>query len=75
MLMDELLVGVGLAISGLFDLEPIRLCYLNDKLGLDAEQVRRVLDWNAIAVDTVSKAARPSIYPGRSAASPFWHPR
>ena len=34
-----------------------------------------VLDWNAIAVDTVSKAARPSIYPGRSAASPFWHPR
>ena len=31
----------GLAVSGLFDLEPIRLCYLNDKLGLDAEEARR----------------------------------
>jgi acetyl esterase/lipase len=41
MLMDELPVAGGLAISGLFDLEPIRLCYLNDKLGLDAEQARR----------------------------------
>src|SRR5581483_3812481 len=34
----------GLAISGLYDLEPIRLCYLNDKLGLDpAEAARRRL--------------------------------
>ena len=41
MLMDEPLVTGGLAISGLFDLEPIRLCYLNEKLGLDAEQARR----------------------------------
>ena len=41
MLMDEPLVAGGLAISGLFDLEPIRLSYLNDKLGLDAEQARR----------------------------------
>jgi len=41
MLMDEPLVAGGLAISGLFDLEPIRLCYLNEKLGLDAEQARR----------------------------------
>ena len=31
----------GLAISGIFDLEPIRLCYLNDKLGLDEEEARR----------------------------------
>jgi arylformamidase len=31
----------GLAISGLFDLEPIRLCYLIEKLGLDAEEARR----------------------------------
>jgi arylformamidase len=35
------LVECGLAISGLFDLEPIRVSYLNDKLGLDAEQARR----------------------------------
>jgi arylformamidase len=41
MLMDEPLVAGGLAISGLFDLEPIRLSYLNEKLCLDAEQARR----------------------------------
>ena len=41
MLMDEPLVAGGLAISGLFDLEPIRLCYLNEKLGLDVEEARR----------------------------------
>jgi len=41
MLMDEALVAGGLAISGLFDLEPIRLCYLNEKLGLDTDEVRR----------------------------------
>lgn len=29
------LVKGGLSISGLYDLEPIRLCYLNDKLKLD----------------------------------------
>jgi arylformamidase len=41
MLMEEPLVAGGLAISGLFDLEPIRLSYLNEKLGFDAEQARR----------------------------------
>ena len=41
MLMDEPLVAGGLAVSGLFDLEPIRLCYLNEKLSLDAEEARR----------------------------------
>jgi arylformamidase len=41
MLMDEPMVAGGLAISGLFDLEPIRLSYLNEKLGLDADQARR----------------------------------
>ena len=29
------------AISGLYDLEPIRLCYLNDVLGLDAAMAER----------------------------------
>jgi acetyl esterase/lipase len=38
---DEAVVAGGLTISGLFDLEPIRLCYLNEKLGLVAEQARR----------------------------------
>jgi arylformamidase len=31
----------GCAISGLYDLEPIRLCYLNEVLRLDAGQARR----------------------------------
>jgi acetyl esterase/lipase len=31
----------GLAISGLYDLEPIRLNYLNEKLGLDAPEAER----------------------------------
>jgi acetyl esterase/lipase len=31
----------GLAISGIFDLEPIRLNYLNEKLGLDEAEARR----------------------------------
>jgi arylformamidase len=36
----DLVKGVC-AISGVFDLEPVRLCYLNDVLRLDAEQARR----------------------------------
>lgn len=35
------LVKGGCGISGLYDLEPIRLCYLNDVLGLDPETARR----------------------------------
>jgi hypothetical protein len=31
----------GLAISGIYDLEPIRLNYLNEKLGLDPEEAER----------------------------------
>jgi arylformamidase len=34
------LIAAGCAISGLYDLEPIRLCYLNDVLGLTAEDAR-----------------------------------
>ncbi len=36
----DLIKGVC-AISGIFDLEPIRLCYLNEVLGLDPAQARR----------------------------------
>lgn len=32
----------GTGISGLYDLEPIRLCYLNEVLGLTPEQARRL---------------------------------
>ncbi|MGH7090452.1 MAG: alpha/beta hydrolase [Stellaceae bacterium] len=41
MLLDEPQVAGVLPISGLFDLEPIRLSYLNDKVGLDADAARR----------------------------------
>lgn len=35
------LVKSGCAISGLYDMEPIRLCYLNDVLGMDAPMSAR----------------------------------
>lgn len=41
MAMSDARVAGGLAISGLFDLEPIRLSYLNEKLGLDAAEAER----------------------------------
>lgn len=42
MMMDEPAVKGGLAISGIFDLEPIRLNYLNAKLQLDETAVQRL---------------------------------
>ncbi len=42
MMMDEPEVKAGLAISGIFDLEPIRLNYLNTRLKLDADAARRL---------------------------------
>jgi arylformamidase len=41
MMMPLSLVRGGLAISGIYDLEPIRLNYLNEKLGLDPAEARR----------------------------------
>ncbi len=40
--LDEPAIKGGLAISGIFDLEPVRLNYLNAKLGLDAAEARRL---------------------------------
>lgn len=40
-LMDDGRVAGGVAISGIYDLEPIRLCYLNDKLALDPADAAR----------------------------------
>ena len=39
--MSDPRVAGGLAISGIYDLEPIRLNYLNDKLGLDTDEAMR----------------------------------
>jgi acetyl esterase/lipase len=41
-------VDAGLAISGIFDLEPCRLNYLNEKLKLTPEEVRLISPINAI---------------------------
>ncbi len=41
MAMTDSRVAGGVAISGIYDLEPIRLNYLNDKLGLDAAEAVR----------------------------------
>jgi arylformamidase len=41
MAMHDRRVAGGVAVSGLFDLEPIRLNYLNDKLGLDRDEAAR----------------------------------
>lgn len=34
-------VKSGASISGIYDLEPIRLCYLNGKVGMDEDEARR----------------------------------
>jgi arylformamidase len=54
MLMDEPLVSGALAISGIYDLEPIRLNYLNEKLRLDADEARR----NSPLLHLPARAAR-----------------
>ena len=41
MAMDDARVAGGVAISGIYDLEPIRLNYLNEKLGLDPAETDR----------------------------------
>ena len=40
--LDESRVKGGLAVSGIYDLEPMRLCYINDKLNLDEREVREL---------------------------------
>ena len=40
-LLDHPAIAGAVPISGLFDLEPIRLCYLNEKLALTAESASR----------------------------------
>ena len=41
MAMTDARVAGGVAISGIYDLEPIRLNYLNEKLGLDVAETQR----------------------------------
>ena len=54
MAMTDSRVAGGLAISGIFDLEPIRLNYLNEKLGLDAAEAQR----NSPLLHLPARAAR-----------------
>ena len=53
-MMDEPGLSGGLAVSGIFDLEPIRLNYLNEKLRLNVEEARR----NSPLLHLPSNAAR-----------------
>ena len=41
MAMDHPAAAGGLAISGIYDLEPMRLSYINEKLRLDEDEARR----------------------------------
>ncbi|MGO8920370.1 MAG: alpha/beta hydrolase [Stellaceae bacterium] len=54
LVMGEPAIRGGIAISGIYDLEPIRLSYLNDKLGLDPGEVRR----NSPALHLPARAGR-----------------
>ena len=59
MAMHDARVAGGLAISGIYDLEPIRLCYLNDRLELDSAEAARnspILDLPAHAAPLVVAA-------------------
>ena len=49
--MSDQRVAGGIAISGLFDLEPIRLNYLNQKLGLDEAEMLRNSPMNNIPAE------------------------
>jgi arylformamidase len=42
MTLDAPFIKGGLAISGIYDLEPMRLCYINDKLQLDSDEADRL---------------------------------
>ncbi len=42
LVLDEPGVKGGLAISGIYDLEPMRRCYINDKLRLDEHEANRL---------------------------------
>ena len=48
------LVKGGVTVGGVFDLEPIRLCFLNDILGLDESMVRRESPIHNLPVEQVS---------------------
>jgi arylformamidase len=61
-------VKAGCGISGLYDLEPIRLCYLNETLGLTMESARR----NS-PVHVVPAAAGPLLLPVGAAEGDEYH--
>lgn len=67
MCMSHPAVKAGLAVSGIYDLEPIRLCYVNDKLRLDnAEALRNSplkngMNFNKPLVVAYGKAELPEL--------------
>lgn len=79
MMMDHRNVRGGLAISGIFDLEPMRLCYINEKLQLDEAEARRNSpllkdDPNKSLVVTYGEAELPELQrQSREFAARFGH--
>jgi arylformamidase len=76
----------GIAISGIYDLEPIRLNYLNEKLGLDVAEAERnspvrhlppaagelvVASWPTAPANCPNCAASRSSMPGRGPSGVF----
>ena len=57
MVMDEPAVKGGLAISGIFDLEPIRLNYVNGKLKLDGDAAQRLSPLNMLLRNLPAQSA------------------
>src|SRR5262245_57378721 len=52
-------VKAGCGISGLYDLEPIRLCYLNQTLGLSMETARRNSPVHSVPAATAGRLLLP----------------
>ncbi|MBI2469368.1 MAG: alpha/beta hydrolase, partial [Candidatus Rokubacteria bacterium] len=61
-------IGAGCGISGLYDLEPIRLCYLNDTLKLTPEAAAR----NS-PIHLAPRARAPLLLPVGALEGPEYH--
>ena len=75
MAMDDGRVAGGVAISGIYDLEPIRLNYLNGKLGLDRAETARLPSRAAPLVVTVGLGELPELIRQSQAYAEAWTAR
>jgi arylformamidase len=64
------MIKAGLAVSGLYDLEPVRLCYANDKLGMDAAEAAALSPAKHLAH---ARGALSLAVGGRESEQFHWH--